>query len=585
MTRRSPRNLAPDFPRPVSSTSSRSASLRSVPRAGGARCGRGERQRVRAVAPGRGSRAAGRRRARRARCGRRARLVAEEPGEPGRYGFVHAIVRETLAGTLTAARRAHFHDLFARILERRAEHRPGPLSGGARQPRARSRRRAWRSGAGGRARRAGGKPRRRGARATRTRPSSCAGPWPCSSATGGSAARRAELMCALGEALARAGSTEADATLRRANELARAEDRSDLIARVALAKGGTGVTILGADSTLVAELEPCARRGRPHPSGAASAAAGAAGDRARLRARPGPPRVRQRRGPPDRRAPGRPGRAGRRTERAARRAVGTRRHRAAQGACGRDAGARRARRRPRTRAPGPQLAHRRPARARRRAGRARRARRLRRARGRRAPPGLLVVRADVAGHACAARRTDRRTGVALSRRARDLGRQAGDRNADVFFAEHQLATPPRRRTTRRSRPAGSRRRRTRRRALPTRTGMAGIPLHVRVVCTPSAASSSRPAKTSTLRSPTASPASHATSTGSTRWAPQPTPRSCSETASAPSELRTLLEPYADRMIVNARGALHAGSVAYVLARLAAACGRQCGRRPALPARH
>src|SRR5436309_6252505 len=39
-----------------------------------------------------------------------------------------------------------------------------------------------------------------------------------------------------------------------------------------------------------------------------------------------------------------------------------------------------------------------------------------------------------------------------------------------------------------------------------------------------------------------------------------------------SELRALLEPYADRMIVNARGALHVGSVAYVLARLAVACG-------------
>ena len=38
------------------------------------------------------------------------------------------------------------------------------------------------------------------------------------------------------------------------------------------------------------------------------------------------------------------------------------------------------------------------------------------------------------------------------------------------------------------------------------------------------------------------------------------------------ELRALLEPYADRMIINARGALHAGSVAYVLARLAATSG-------------
>ena len=38
------------------------------------------------------------------------------------------------------------------------------------------------------------------------------------------------------------------------------------------------------------------------------------------------------------------------------------------------------------------------------------------------------------------------------------------------------------------------------------------------------------------------------------------------------ELRALLEPYAARMVVTARGASHAGSVAYLLARLAAVCG-------------
>jgi hypothetical protein len=37
------------------------------------------------------------------------------------------------------------------------------------------------------------------------------------------------------------------------------------------------------------------------------------------------------------------------------------------------------------------------------------------------------------------------------------------------------------------------------------------------------------------------------------------------------QLCNLLEPYADRMIINPRGALHAGSVAYALARLAAVC--------------
>lgn len=38
------------------------------------------------------------------------------------------------------------------------------------------------------------------------------------------------------------------------------------------------------------------------------------------------------------------------------------------------------------------------------------------------------------------------------------------------------------------------------------------------------------------------------------------------------ELRALLGPYATRMVVTARGASHAGSVAYLLARLAALCG-------------
>src|SRR5262249_4939496 len=39
-----------------------------------------------------------------------------------------------------------------------------------------------------------------------------------------------------------------------------------------------------------------------------------------------------------------------------------------------------------------------------------------------------------------------------------------------------------------------------------------------------------------------------------------------------AELRVLLEPYATRMVVTARGASHGGSVAHSLARLAALCG-------------
>ena len=206
-----------------------------------------------------------------------------EPGEPGRYAFVHAIVRETLAGTLTAARRAHIHDLFARILEQRADTDPdGYLAAAANH--------ALEAAAGH------GDPERAAALAEQV--ASRAGAVLAYEDAAellrravavlerhrGSAARRAELTCALGEALARAGSTDADATLREANELARAAGRSDLIARVALAQGGTGVTILGADSNARRRAGPCARRGRPHPSGAASAAACAPGDRARLRA-------------------------------------------------------------------------------------------------------------------------------------------------------------------------------------------------------------------------------------------------------------------------------------------------------------
>ena len=37
-------------------------------------------------------------------------------------------------------------------------------------------------------------------------------------------------------------------------------------------------------------------------------------------------------------------------------------------------------------------------------------------------------------------------------------------------------------------------------------------------------------------------------------------------------IRSLLEPYADRMVISARGACHQGSVAYFLARLAATLG-------------
>ncbi len=43
----------------------------------------------------------------------RARLLVEVPGEPGRFAFAHAIVRDALVHRLTAARRARIHGLLA----------------------------------------------------------------------------------------------------------------------------------------------------------------------------------------------------------------------------------------------------------------------------------------------------------------------------------------------------------------------------------------------------------------------------------------------------------------------------------------
>ena len=161
-------------------------------------------------------------------------------------------------------------------------------------------------------------------------------------------------------------------------------------------------------------------------------------------------------------------------------------------------------------------------------------------------------------------------GVALSRRARDLGRRAGDRNADVFFAEQQLL----------------------RHLVEGR--LADLD--------PPAAGVEGPVAERSQRGP-AWRAYHFTfawvhaERGEIEQARQDFDAAYADGfASLPQdvnwldalgaaanaavvlgdlershELRTLLEPYADRMIVNARGALHAGSVAYVLARLAAAC--------------
>ena len=499
----------------------------------------------------------------------RARLIAGEPGQPGRYAFVHALVRETLASTLTAARRAHIHDLFARTLERRAETDPDRYLAAAANH-------ALEAAAGH------GDPERAAALAEQV--ASRAGAVLAYEDAArllrravaalerhrGSAARRAELTCALGEALARAGSTDADATLRQANELAWAADRGDLIARIALAKGGTGVTILGADSNLVNELDRALDAvGQTHPA-----------FRARLLARLAIEFAYD--SDPARRESASAEAlliAGRLDDPAALGAALNARHVALWG---------------------PDHTERRNELADEMLELAERAsdRELAlQARNWRIVDLLELgdgqaVRDELDAYAALAAwarlpayswyvpmwratlallegRTD--DGAALSRRARDLGRRAGDRNADVFFAEQQLLRhcveerladldPP---------PAGVEGPVAER----SQRGPAWRAYHFTFAWVYAERGEIEQAR---HQFDAAYADGFASLPQDVNWLD-----ALGAAANAAvvlgdlersHELRTLLAPYADRMIVNARGALHAGSVAYVLARLAAVCG-------------
>src|SRR5436305_5323965 len=162
-------------------------------------------------------------------------------------------------------------------------------------------------------------------------------------------------------------------------------------------------------------------------------------------------------------------------------------------------------------------------------------------------------------------------GAALSRRARDLGRKAGDRNADVFFAEQQLL-----------------RHLAEGRLADLDPGAAGVdgPVAERAERGPAWRAyrftfAWLHAERGEIKR--AREDFHAALADGFASLPRDVNWLDALNAAAhvtvllgdlehARELRILLDPYADRMIVNARGALHAGSVAYVLARLAAACG-------------
>ncbi len=187
----------------------------------------------------------------------RARLLVEVPGEPDTFAFAHALVREALVGRLTAARRARIHGLLDAALEERAADDPD------RALVARAKHALEAAAGGGDPARAADLAERAAARAGSVLAYEDAAELlrralETLERRGVGGARRAEVLCSLGEALRRAGEVEqAREPLARASELARIARRPDLVARALLAEGGVGVTILGLDETLVARLDAC----------------------------------------------------------------------------------------------------------------------------------------------------------------------------------------------------------------------------------------------------------------------------------------------------------------------------------------
>ena len=186
----------------------------------------------------------------------RAGFLTELP-ETERLAFVHALVRDALAGQLSAARRAYLHRRIADTLAVRAASAPGrwlialahhALAGAATDPepalayaldaaRQAVERLAWED-AVALLERAEGLARRRAA-----------------------PARLAEILVALGDARLRAGeSGPARLVFEEAARLVREEPRDELFARAALGAAGFGVTIVPVDEPLVALLEEALER-------------------------------------------------------------------------------------------------------------------------------------------------------------------------------------------------------------------------------------------------------------------------------------------------------------------------------------
>jgi DNA-binding SARP family transcriptional activator/tetratricopeptide (TPR) repeat protein len=186
----------------------------------------------------------------------RAGLLRELPGAE-RLAFTHALVRDALVGQLSAARRGYMHRRIAEALAERAERAPEQwlaplahhaLAGAGADPepalahaldaaRQAVERLAWEDAVELLER-----------AEVLARDEAAPG-------------RLAEVLVALGDARLRAGDTDrARIAFEQAAQLARADSCDDLLARAALGAAGLGVTIVSVDEPLVALLEDALER-------------------------------------------------------------------------------------------------------------------------------------------------------------------------------------------------------------------------------------------------------------------------------------------------------------------------------------
>ena len=203
-----------------------------------------------------------------------AELVREDPEAVGRYGFAHALVRETLYSSLSAIRCARLHARVAEILER--------LYGGVPERLGELAHHLLEAAAPDTAERAA----EYGTRAGETALAQLAYEQAAAHFERALAAldlsprpaglQRCELLLALADARMRAcDSDEARGAFAQAAAVARALGGADLLARAALGFGGIAVTIIDVDQSTVDLLEEALR----------AVAGGEAALRARLLAR------------------------------------------------------------------------------------------------------------------------------------------------------------------------------------------------------------------------------------------------------------------------------------------------------------